>query len=87
VTMRRAGREFALTWPYGKLPAPSVDGDTATYAEVLPGVDLTVRAEADGFGHLIVVKTPEAAADSRLARLDLGMTTDGLKVAEDATGA
>ncbi|WP_327694871.1 LamG domain-containing protein [Streptomyces sp. NBC_00459] len=87
VTMRRAGREFALTWPYGKLPAPSIDGDTATYAEVLPGVDLTVRAEADGFGHLIVVKTPEAAADSRLARLDLGMTTDGLKVAEDATGA
>ncbi|MGV9941130.1 LamG domain-containing protein [Streptomyces sp. NPDC003401] len=87
VTMRRASREFALTWPYGKLPAPSVDGDTATYAEVLPGVDLTVRAEPDGFGHLIVVKTPEAAADARLARLDLGMTTDGLKVTEDAEGA
>ncbi|MCF1598619.1 LamG domain-containing protein, partial [Streptomyces muensis] len=87
VTMRRAGREFALTWPYGKLPAPHVEGDTATYADALPGVDLTVRAEADGFGHLLVVKTPEAAADQRLARLDLGMTTDGLKVAEDATGA
>ncbi|MFI7497870.1 LamG domain-containing protein [Streptomyces sp. NPDC049687] len=87
VTMQRAGREFALTWPYGKLPAPKVEGDTATYAEVLPGVDLTVRAEADGFGHLLVVKTPEAAADPRLAKVDLGMTTDGLKVAEDATGA
>ncbi|MET9129614.1 LamG domain-containing protein [Streptomyces antibioticus] len=87
VTMRRAGREFALTWPYGDLPAPKVEGDTATYAEVLPGVDLTVRAEADGFGHLLVVKTPEAAADSRLAEVDLGMSTDGLKVAEDATGA
>ncbi|MET9967742.1 LamG domain-containing protein [Streptomyces sp. NPDC006356] len=87
VTMQRAGREFALTWPYGKLPAPRVEGDTATYADALPGVDLTVRAEADGFGHLLVVKTPEAAADQRLARLDLGMTTDGLKVAEDATGA
>ncbi|MER7371366.1 LamG domain-containing protein [Streptomyces lanatus] len=87
VTMRRAGREFALTWPYGKLPAPRVEGDTATYVDALPGVDLTVRAEADGFGHLLVVKTPEAAADQRLARLDLGMTTDGLKVAEDATGA
>lgn len=87
VTMQRAGREFALTWPYGKLPAPKVEGDTATYADALPGVDLTVRAEADGFGHLLVVKTPEAAADPKLARLDLGMTTDGLKVAEDATGA
>ncbi len=85
--MRRAGREFALAWPYGKLPTPEVEGDTATYAEVLPDVDLTVRAEADGFGHLLIVKTPEAAADPRLARIDLGMTTDGLKVAEDATGA
>ncbi|MEY7976257.1 LamG domain-containing protein, partial [Streptomyces pilosus] len=87
VTMQRAGREFALSWPYGKLPEPRVDGDTATYAEALPGVDLAVRAETDGFGHLLVVKTPEAAADPRLARLDLGMTADGLKVTEDATGA
>lgn len=55
--------------------------------DALPGVDLTVRAEADGFGHLLVVKTPEAAADPKLARLDLGMTTDGLKVAENASGA
>ncbi|MFD7973206.1 LamG domain-containing protein [Streptomyces clavifer] len=87
VTMNQAGREMALTWPYGKLPAPSLDGDTATYKEALPGVDLTVRAEADGFGHLLVVKTPEAAADPRLARLDLGLKTDGLKVEEDASGA
>ncbi|MFI1027418.1 hypothetical protein [Streptomyces sp. NPDC020951] len=87
VTMQRAGREFALTWPYGKLPAPRVEGETATYVDALPGVDLTVRAEVDGFGHLLVVKTPEAAADPRLAQLDLGMATDGLKVTEDATGA
>ncbi|WP_330345372.1 LamG domain-containing protein [Streptomyces longwoodensis] len=87
VTMQRAGREFALTWPYGELPAPRVEGETATYVDALPGVDLTVRAETDGFGHLLVVKTPEAAADPRLAALDLGLTTDGLKVAEDATGA
>lgn len=87
VTMQRAGRKFALTWPYGKLPAPRIEGDTATYTDALPGVDLAVRAEVDGFGHLLVVKTPEAAADPRLARLDLGMSTDGLKVAEQASGA
>ncbi|MFD8915337.1 LamG domain-containing protein [Streptomyces sp. NPDC059575] len=87
VTMRRAGRVFSLTWPYGKLPEPQVKGDTATYVDALPGVDLTVRAEVDGFGHLLVVKTPEAAADPRLARLDLGMTTDGLKVQENGSGA
>ncbi|MGW3290716.1 LamG-like jellyroll fold domain-containing protein [Streptomyces sp. NPDC001002] len=87
VEMRRAGRELALSWPYGKLPAPVVEGDTATYVDALPGVDLTVRAEADGFGHLLVVKTPEAAADPRIARLDLGLDTDGLKVTEGAGGA
>ncbi|MFI6102934.1 LamG-like jellyroll fold domain-containing protein [Streptomyces sp. NPDC051310] len=87
VSLSRAGRELALTWPYGELPAPALDGDTATFVDALPGVDLTVRAEADGFGHLLVVKTPEAAADPRLARVDLGLKTGGLKVEEDATGA
>ncbi|MGY3201659.1 LamG domain-containing protein [Streptomyces sp. TE5632] len=87
VTMRRAGREFALTWPYGELPAPRVEGGTATYVDALPGVDLTVRAEADGFGHFLVVRTPEAAADPKLARLDLGMTTEGLKIEENDSGA
>ncbi|MDX3577677.1 LamG domain-containing protein [Streptomyces sp. FL07-04A] len=87
VTLRRAGRAFSLSWPYGALPTPQVDGDTATYVDALPGVDLTVRAEADGFGHLLVIKTPQAAADPRLAQIDLGMAADGLKVTEDATGA
>ncbi|MGW1280284.1 LamG domain-containing protein [Streptomyces tsukubensis] len=87
VSLERAGRELSLTWPYGKLPAPTVSGDTATYRDALPGVDLTVRAEADGFGHLLVVKTPEAAADPRLAVLNLGLTTQGLTVKEQASGA
>lgn len=87
VTMNQAGRELSLTWPYGKLPAPVVQGETATYVDALPGVDLTVRAEADGFGHLLVVKTPEAAANPKLARLDLGLKAEGLKIKEDASGA
>ncbi|WP_330175447.1 LamG domain-containing protein [Streptomyces sp. NBC_01498] len=87
VTMNRAGRELALTWPYGKLAAPVLDGGSATYKDALPGVDLTVRAEADGFGHLLVVNTPEAAADPRLARIELGLETAGLDVTEDASGA
>ncbi|GGX51024.1 hypothetical protein GCM10010358_00720 [Streptomyces minutiscleroticus] len=86
-TIRHAGRALSLTWPYGELPAPGIDGDTATYTDALPGVDLTVRAEPDGFGHLLVVKTPEAAADPRLAEIDLGLTTDGLTVRENTEGA
>ncbi|UYQ64481.1 LamG domain-containing protein [Streptomyces peucetius] len=87
VTMNQAGRELALTWPYGKLPAPVLEGETATYKDALPGIDLVVRAEADGFGHLLVVRTPEAAADPRLARVDLGLQTDGLTMKENASGA
>ncbi|MEU0275373.1 LamG domain-containing protein [Streptomyces sp. NPDC006307] len=86
-SLSRAGRELALTWPYGKLPTPVLKGDTATYVDALPGVDLAVRAEVDGFGHLLVVKTPEAAADPRLTRLDLGLKAGGVKVKEDASGA
>lgn len=53
----RAGRDLSLTWP-GTLPKPTIDGDTATYADVLPGVDLKLRAEPDGMNQLIVVRTP-----------------------------
>ncbi|WP_371615858.1 LamG domain-containing protein [Streptomyces sp. NBC_00454] len=87
VTMRRGTREMALTWPYGKLSAPVLDGDSATYPDALPGVDLKVRAEANGFGHLLVVKTPEAAADPRLQRLDLGLKSKGLTYKKDEKGA
>lgn len=87
VSMTRNTHEMALTWPYGKLPAPVLDGDTATYPDALPGVDLKVRAEANGFGHLLVVKTPQAAADPRLTRLDLGLKAKGLTYKKDENGA
>ncbi|MGW5423463.1 LamG-like jellyroll fold domain-containing protein [Streptomyces sp. NPDC003943] len=85
--MNRVGREYALTWPGGTLPKPTVAGDTATYAEVLPGVDLAVRADVEGFSHYFVVKTAEAAANPALDTLELGLSTKGLKVTETADGA
>lgn len=68
VTLRRAGRTLTLSWP-GRLPAPAVSGEAATYAEVLPGVDLVVRATATGFSHVVVVKTPAAAANPALRQI------------------
>ncbi len=44
----RGGTTVALGWS-SALPTPALSGDTATYAEVLPGVDLKLRAQADGF--------------------------------------
>ncbi|MCX4676452.1 hypothetical protein OG413_14260 [Streptomyces sp. NBC_01433] len=83
--MGRAGREYALTWPGGKLPAPKVSGNAARYEEVLPGVDLAVRAETEGFAHYFVVKSAAAAANPELDSIDLGLSSKGLKI-EETTG-
>jgi hypothetical protein len=80
------GGSVALTWP-GTLPAPTLTGDTATYAEVLAGVDLQVTSSVDGFTYALIVKTPEAAADPALSSIDIGISSEGLTVAQEATGA
>lgn len=81
------GRTLALSWPTA-LPKPTLNGNVATYAEVLPGVDLQLKAEVEGFSQLVVVKTPQAAANPQLATLNYTMSTVGVTVATDAaTGA
>jgi RHS repeat-associated protein len=45
---------FGLDW-LAKLPAPTTSGDTATYANVLPGADLTVTAQPSGFEFSLVL--------------------------------
>jgi len=67
VTLTREGHSFALSWP-APLPAPTVSGDSATYAEVLPDVDLVVKATETGFTHLLVVKSARAAANPMVRR-------------------
>jgi hypothetical protein len=74
VTMVEDGATFTVGWPGGVLPAPAVSGDSATYAEVLPGVDLVVRATERGFAHVLEVKNANAAANTALRQItfDLG---------------
>ncbi len=60
VTLTRGGGTVELSWPEA-LPAPTVSGDSVTYPNVLPDVDLVVRATWTGFTHVLVVKTPTAA--------------------------
>ncbi|MDL4813186.1 LamG domain-containing protein [Actinomadura opuntiae] len=85
VRMSRLGRELSLSWP-GKLPAPSIEGDTAVFSSVLPDVDLRVQVEPDGISHLLVIKTPEAAHNPELAKIQLGLRTAKLTVKQDADG-
>ncbi|MEU4765857.1 RICIN domain-containing protein [Actinosynnema sp. NPDC023794] len=86
VTVERDGREVALSWP-DALPAPRLDGDTATYPEVLPGVDLRVRADSDGFSQVLVVRDAAAAANPALRAIRYGTATKGLTIRPGADGA
>lgn len=77
------GGTVSLTWQ-GALPAPTIEGDTVTYAEVLSGVDLQVNSGVDGFTYALIVKSAEAAANPELASIGIDISSEGLTVAQDA---
>ncbi|SES46330.1 Concanavalin A-like lectin/glucanases superfamily protein [Actinokineospora terrae] len=85
VRLGRGDKSVELTWP-GVLPTPTVDGATATYADVLPGVDLKMTAQVDGYAQHFVVKTREAAANPALAHLRLGLKSTGVTLREVGIG-
>ncbi|MEV7834943.1 FG-GAP-like repeat-containing protein [Streptomyces subrutilus] len=78
------GRTLSLTWPKA-LPKPTLAANVATYANVLPDVDLQLKAEVEGFSQLLVVKTAAAAQHPDLATLKFKLDTVGLNVSSDAT--
>ncbi|UWE12676.1 laminin G domain-containing protein [Actinacidiphila bryophytorum] len=85
VSLGSAGRTVALTWP-GTLPKPVLDGDSAVYPDVMPGVDLRLTASVQGYRELLVVKTPAAAADPALKKITFGVHASGLRVGRLAGG-
>lgn len=85
VSLKRGTNALRFTWP-GKLPAPVITGDTATYADVLPEVDLQVTANATGYSSIFVVRTARAAANPKVQQLDLGLAGTRVKVAPTRDG-
>ncbi|MGN7948997.1 LamG-like jellyroll fold domain-containing protein [Microbacterium sp. 22215] len=79
-----SGEWITEVWPHGTLPAPVIDGDTATYTEVLPGVDLKLVATRTGKASIFVVKNAAAAASSQLA--DLRVNVEGAMLDTNASG-
>ncbi|MFC1430616.1 LamG-like jellyroll fold domain-containing protein [Streptacidiphilus sp. N1-3] len=82
------GQGISLTLPV-TLPRPTLSGPSAVYADVLPGVDLTVTVQTDGaVSDVFTVRTPAAARNPQLASLltTRTTTTRGLKVQSDTTG-
>ncbi|MFF7384814.1 LamG-like jellyroll fold domain-containing protein [Streptomyces griseoluteus] len=85
VTMHSGADKLDFSWP-GALPTPFVAGDTATYPEVLPGVDLQLTADASGYSSILVVKTPKAGTNPRLRKLALNTTSANLTLTGTSNG-
>ncbi|MFJ6393902.1 LamG domain-containing protein [Streptomyces sp. NPDC091972] len=82
VTLADSGTSLSLGWP-GVLPPPVLDGASAVYGDVLPGVDLRMTATAEGIRQVLVVKNATAAANPALKKLDFSLKTKGLTVRDE----
>lgn len=80
------GHRIDLQMPF-PLPKPEPSGDTLTYKDVLPDVDLVVTVEPDTFSEVLVVHTPQAATNPALASIDLTVTTTNLDLDFNADGS
>ncbi|MFC9845293.1 DNRLRE domain-containing protein [Streptomyces sp. NPDC060223] len=77
VTLTTGGHELTVSWP-GALPEPVITDAQALYQDVLPDVDLLLTARDTGFSHVLIVHTPEAAADETLTELTYRLTSPDL---------
>ncbi|MFG1610899.1 LamG-like jellyroll fold domain-containing protein [Actinoplanes sp. NPDC049265] len=85
LTMRQGSRQISFTWPQA-LPTPVVSGDTATYPEVYPGVDLQITADPTGYSSVFVVKTRDAARSTALRTIDFGVSGTNVRIGEITGG-
>ncbi|WP_284292710.1 LamG-like jellyroll fold domain-containing protein [Luteimicrobium album] len=87
-TITTGGHELSMDVPFD-LPAPEVSGSQLTYGDVLPGVDLIVTVDDDtaGFGEVLRVDSPQAAANPALDELEFPLaTSDDLDVVSAGGG-
>ncbi|MBN9621004.1 MAG: DNRLRE domain-containing protein, partial [Actinobacteria bacterium] len=67
----------------GQLPAPTLSGSTATYADVAPGVNLVANVTTSGVETSVVFESAEAAS---ARAVDLAVTASGLTATKDSSG-
>lgn len=80
------GRKLAFKPPF-PLPKPALTGDSALYRNVLPDVDLRLSADRQGgWSQVLIVRTPQAAANPAVRKLRLDVEADGLTVVGDNAG-
>ncbi|MFB6808695.1 ricin-type beta-trefoil lectin domain protein [Streptomyces sp. NPDC056387] len=80
------GRKLAFKAPF-PLPKPTLNGDSALYGNVLADVDLRLTADRQGgWSQVLIVRTPQAAANPAVKKLRLDVQADGLTVTADSAG-
>lgn len=84
-SITKEGKTYQVDSPW-TLPAPTLSGSTATYADVRPGTDLVVQATPDGFSENLVVKSREAAQAEELSSIRFPVSVDGVSVRDTNSG-
>lgn len=79
------GHILTLSWP-NSLPAPAISGDTATYQDVYPGVDLQMTVTSTGLRDQLVVHSAAAADNPALKTINIGYTGSGLSITSTPSG-
>ncbi|BCW86124.1 hypothetical protein NicSoilE8_37970 [Arthrobacter sp. NicSoilE8] len=80
------GHSITQSWPFGNLPEPVLDGDTATYRQVLPGVDLVQIAHQTGVSQVLKIESVEAARDPRVVQMRLFLDADNAELGQSPEG-
>jgi hypothetical protein len=82
----KQGHSVVQSWPFGDLPEPAIDGDTATYPSVLPGVDLIQVVRQTGVSQVLKIYTAEAAQDPRVAKMRFFLDTRNAEIKDNTAG-
>lgn len=76
ITMKSGGRSLSLgSGLSSDLPAPELDGSTATYVNVLPGLDVQVEVRPAGFEQSWVIKNAQGLASYEAAAPASGLAS------------
>lgn len=82
----RDGHSLSQSWPFGTLPTPVVEGNSATYRQVLPGVDLIQLVHKTGISQVLKIETAEAAKDPRVAQMRIFLDSKNTVVEQASDG-
>ncbi|MFE4195609.1 hypothetical protein ACFRJ9_07085 [Paenarthrobacter sp. NPDC056912] len=80
------GHSLTQSWPFGTLPEPVVEGNSATFRQVLPGVDLIQLVHKTGISQVLKIETAEAAKDPRVAEMRIFLDSQNTVVEQNADG-